>query len=217
MLLQRLIVDREGGLNYDYMGASEYEYGAIAHGRTTFAQAYLDGNIVAKRVKFVELIVPFRGNGQSRAAIDVVLFSVPEVIATLGDTFTAQVTKEHFRTDDPKIVGWIHVGWPDTENHKRKPLTPLLIVRADPDMIAKVDCFFKNPIDYLEGQKAAVNATGFDTTQSIPWQNGWKDQMNQLSESILSDVGCARCGHLENGHIDRIDARPGECDSYVSR
>jgi len=28
-------------------------------------------------------------------------------------------------------------------------------------------------------------------------------------------VPCADCGHIKDGHIDRIDARPGQCDSWV--
>ena len=176
MLLQRLITDNNVGFNYDYMGAAQYEFGATTNGRTKFAQAYLEGNIAAKKMKFVELINMFNGNGHSRRAIDVVVYTTKEALATMGDTFTAQVTKEHFRTDDPKIVAWMSVGIPNG-----REFAPLFIVRDDPEMIARVDLFFKDPIDYLEGQAVALDGGDFDHSKPPAWKTGWNDVMVEVA------------------------------------
>lgn len=169
MLLQRLIADPKCGFNYDYMGSAEYEFGATALARTDFARQYIAGNIAAKRMTFIEQVNRFNGNGHARAGIDVVVYSTKEVIEGFGDELTIQVTKETFRTDNPKYLGWMKVTGP-----RSTPPAPLFIVRADVDL-TNVDKFFKDPIDYLEGEQAAKDGKDLDLTRSEIYQIGWED------------------------------------------
>lgn len=145
MLLQRLIADPKCGFNYDYMGSAEYEFGSTMRARTDFARHYLAKKITAKRMSFIEQVNRFNGNGHARAGIDVVVFSTKEIIEGFSDELTIQVTQETFRTDNPKIIGWMKV------DVNGAPPAPLFIVRADVDLTS-VDKFFKDPIDYLEGE-----------------------------------------------------------------
>ena len=52
IFLQRLIVDQDIGLNYDYMGAAEFEFGATADAREALARFHLKGELVCQKVRF---------------------------------------------------------------------------------------------------------------------------------------------------------------------
>lgn len=131
MLLQRLVADKNIGFNYDLMGAAEYEFGATRNGRAAIAQAYLKGDISAKRTLFIE------AHGSRRSpGVKVAVLARPETLAKIGDEMIVQVVKECFYTDDERIIGWMNVGQDYVE--------PMMIIRENvEDMRDRVNDFFR--------------------------------------------------------------------------
>lgn len=128
MLLQRLVADSKCGLNYDYMGSAEYEFGATANGRSGLAKAFLEDDLKFKWFDFVEVRGRF-----SYPPVQVVGLARQKMIDQIPGTFRVNVTKENFRTDNSRIIGWMLVDYAGrtcgpTDN-------PLLILRANLDDI----------------------------------------------------------------------------------
>lgn len=147
MLLQRLKPDDTCGLNYDYMGAAEYEFGATANGRLAIARLFLNKEMAARTIRFVEV------HGMSeRAPVDVLAVGTQDMLANIAGTAKIRVIKEAFRTDDPRIIGWMNVG--HDEN-----VTPFLMVRLSigvDNVQKRIQAFLERPIEHLreEGREA---------------------------------------------------------------
>ncbi len=133
MYLQRLIADPKIGFNYDYMGSAEYEFGVTAEARVAIAKAYLDGDIGAKLTNLIEV------HGKNRSnPVQVRVLAKKSTITQIGDEFALPVLKECFRTDNPKIIGWLKVM-----PHRAPNLDPLIMIRHHlVDGPARIDQFF---------------------------------------------------------------------------
>ena len=142
MYLQRLVADKEIGFNYDYMGSAEYEFGATLNGRSAFARAYLEGDIAAKKTLFVEKFY-----GSLSKPVEVVVMGRKKDIEAIGAEMVISVTKESFRTESSKIIGWMNVG--------RESCTPFFIMRADlADAGKRIESFFAPAIEAIKEELA---------------------------------------------------------------
>jgi hypothetical protein len=155
MLLQRLIVDHNGKFNYDYMGASEYEFGATRAARIKLAALALAKDLRGKPVSFAEA-------GSSYVIPSCYAFGSSSHINQLPDDLRIPVTKEPFNLNDMKIQGWLKVDPYD------KQFEPLLIIRAEEANIQRGTAF----IDvFLEQMKDAQKERNW----SDAYLNGWAD------------------------------------------
>lgn len=138
MLLQRLIADKDIGFNYDYMGSAEYEFGATRNGRMELAQAFLDGEIVA-RVLQVSEVYTSKDPGK---CIEVVALGRQSMLDALESNPRIRISKESFRFDNPNIIGWMNVGSDKIE--------PLIMIRTSvEDSQQRINDFIQPFIDGL--------------------------------------------------------------------
>ncbi len=138
MLLQRLIADKDIGFNYDYMGSAEYEFGATRNGRMELAQAFIDGEIVA-RVLQVSEVYNSKDPGKN---IEVVALGRKNMIDALEASPRIRISKESFRFDNPNILGWMNVGADEVE--------PLIMIRTSvEDAQKRINDFIRPFIDGL--------------------------------------------------------------------
>lgn len=162
MLLQRLVTDEKVGFNYDYMGASEYEWGATSVGRTALAQLFLDKQFCAKKIQFIEVGGFARTHRQSfvdkldkpiepydpKIGIEALIMGSQETLDRLcpDGVLNLRYTKEMFRLEDPTIVGWMNV-WHGTGGRDG---VPLMIVRTNLKNLQKhVEMFLERPLEVL--------------------------------------------------------------------
>lgn len=106
MLLQRMIRENEIGLNYDYMGYAEYEFGATSKSREAMARSFIANDLEARVVTLVEQF----GKSQMEP-IEVVVLGNKETIdyidhqreKDLNRHWYVKVDKSSMRSDSDKI------------------------------------------------------------------------------------------------------------------
>ncbi len=130
-LLQRLQLDKKSGLNYEYMGYAEYEFGATAKARAALAELFVDGELegfecTAKSITGEETYVcGFCKNG---------------LVVQSKNYLTNFSNKGGFIT--PDTVGWMSVE------------APLLLLR-DQSFIPQADLFLKPFVDGIKEERLA--------------------------------------------------------------
>lgn len=154
MFLQRLIADhREDGcgLNYDYMGSAEFEFGVTGDARRTLAMLAYKDQLGCNRVHLFE-----RWGMTTHGPTDAYLFGEKAYIKTivtkpttkfLFDSLLVTADKESARINDPKYLGWMEV-FP-----RGRGENPILIIR--PEALPLADTFLNQFIDEIERREKA--------------------------------------------------------------
>lgn len=170
MLLQRLLADDRAdgcGLNYDYMGSAEFEFGATREARIKLANLQIEGKLVGKQVRLYE-----KWGRSNRGPIDVYLFGSQEYIDKLlsnppvlslgvnGDLIVCP-TKEAARIDDIRYIGWMQV----------RSNEPLLIIRATRENLDRGNKFLQL---FMDGILAEEKEKSIEQ-KSEAYLNGWAD------------------------------------------
>ncbi len=103
-LLQRLIADEKCGLNYDYMGFAEFEFGATGRARVELARFMIDGTITARRINF-------KGKwGVTNVQFPAIVIGEKEFIDNIKPELSLTMEKSFMRDRDEKILGWMNLG-----------------------------------------------------------------------------------------------------------
>lgn len=79
------------------------------------------------------------------------------------------------------------------------PYDPIVIAIIVMSVLAFIAVFALDIIDYIIPR---IKLTDIQSKENFELSEG-----NRL---------CARCGHSKDSHIDSIDARPGQCDTWVA-
>ncbi len=118
-LWQRLVEDEKCGLNYDYMGYAEYEFGATLNSRTRLADWLKAGVLTSWRtdVSLIERQLTFKKT--------VLLFSHVDTIRKLNAlNLSVCSIKGALEVESRNIIGWLSVG---TD-------TPIIIMPISPSL-----------------------------------------------------------------------------------
>lgn len=148
LFLQRLILDSRVGFNYDKMEDGIYELGTTLNGRRVLTEAFLDNDIVARKVGFVELY----GNHRFKP-VEVVMLSTQKVFDNIKkDIFECRSAADCCRTTDDNVVGWMNVGL------KLDELDPLFMIKTSvEDASVRIDMFFKSFIEKIKEIRAEAH------------------------------------------------------------
>lgn len=136
--LQRLILDKACGFNYDFMGYAEFEGGATLNGRTAMADGLVNKIMAAKEldVKFYNIMNT--GERGYQKPVPCIVIATVTALAAVRDTIEVRWEKTGPRQENDRIVGWMTV-WRDSHPED----TPMLILKKDvPDMQTRINQFF---------------------------------------------------------------------------
>lgn len=143
MFMQRLIIDHNDEFDFDYMGSSEFENGAVRNGLNLFAVEYLKGNITARKMKVFE-----NWGRSTRGPVEMIVFGTKEFFSyqKKSDEIYIVAHQESMRIDNDKYQAWLSVGW------KGLSIIPLFMVRANFPNMKLVDELFEGAIEYHQKQ-----------------------------------------------------------------